>query len=106
MGETAKASDNGAVRSEKAQAIPLPSAPAPTPRPRASVKRGWGQNVRLTPADVKRAMLEYVQKLALSHGRDVPEDIIEFIDQSDLVFLDEHNERVDFTRVVITWDTP
>ena len=58
--------------------------------------RGWGQNVRLGPMDVKRAVLEYVQKLAKKSGKVVPEDVMEF--------MDANNERVVFNRAVVTWD--
>lgn len=67
--------------------------------------RGWGQNTRLTPADIKRAVLEYVQRMGASQGRDVPKDIMAFMESSDLVLLDERSERVDFSRAVVTWDS-
>jgi hypothetical protein len=68
------------------------------------VTRGWGQNVRLTPVDVKRAVLEYVQRLAKNSGKVVPEDVMEFMEDGDLVLLDADNERVVFNRAVVTWD--
>ena len=66
--------------------------------------RGWGQNVRLGPTDVKRAVLEYVQKLAKKSGKVVPEDVMEFMEGGDLVLLDANNDRVVFNRAVVTWD--
>lgn len=87
------------------QTSPAVAQTAPPPSQEAvTVTRGWGQNVRLTPADVKRAVLEYVQKLARQNNKVVPEDVMEFMESGDLVLLDASNERVVFSRAVVTWD--
>lgn len=70
----------------------------------APTKSGWGQNVRLSPQDVKRSTLEGVQKSGQKRGRTVPDDIMEFMASAEVVYLDENNERVEFSRVVVTWD--
>lgn len=69
-----------------------------------NVARGWGQNVRLTPADIKRAVFADLQRIAEETGKVVPQDLIEFIGKGDLVLLDENNERVDINSAVVTWD--
>jgi hypothetical protein len=66
-------------------------------------KRGWGQNVRRTPEDVKRAILKGVKEDAQKLGRHVPDDM-EFVGTAEVVYLDDNNERVHFSRVVVTWD--
>jgi len=48
--------------------------------------------------------LEYVQKLARQNNKVVPEDVMEFMESGDLVLLDASNERVVFSRAVVTWD--
>ena len=67
------------------------------------VKRGWGQNVRLSPEDVKRNVLKGVKEWAAARGRPVPNDM-DFMSKAEVVYLDDNHERVEFTRVVVTWD--
>jgi hypothetical protein len=67
-------------------------------------ERAWGHNARLTARDVKRAVLELVQARAAKEGRQVPGDIMEFMDKSDVVFLDAHNRPIEFSRVIIAWE--
>ena len=66
--------------------------------------KGWGQNVRLSPEDAKRATLEAVQKLGRKRQLSVPQDIMEFMESAELVYLDDNNQRVYFSRVVVTWN--
>lgn len=64
----------------------------------------FGHNTRLSPDNVKRAVLERVQSLALRKGQQVPEDIMDFLDRADVIFLDENSQPVSFSRVVVTWE--
>lgn len=67
-------------------------------------ERAWGHNARLTARDVKRAVLELVQARAAKEGRQVPGDIVEFMDKSDVVFLDAYNRPIEFSRTIIAWE--
>jgi hypothetical protein len=69
------------------------------------VTRGWGQNARLTHVDIKRAILEYVQHRALAEGKNVPQDLLDFMERADVVFLDLHGNAVHFDLGVVTWDS-
>lgn len=64
----------------------------------------FGHNTRLSPAAVKRAILERVQQLALRTGVQAPDDIMDFVEKADVIFLDENSQPVTFARVVITWE--
>lgn len=81
---------------------PISAAPHPANHQALGV---WGCNTRLGPREVKRALLEYTQKLAAQHGRQVPNDIVDFIDRADVVFLDENHLPVSFSRVILTWES-
>jgi len=64
----------------------------------------WGHNTRLSPVEVKRAVLERLQHVAVTKGRDVPGDIVEFMDKADLILLDDNNQPVKFARAIVTWE--
>ena len=68
------------------------------------VVKGFGHNTRLAPRDVKRAVLEHVQAIATRNGKYVPNDIVEFLERADVLFLDENNQPIKFARVVIAWE--
>lgn len=67
-------------------------------------EREWGNNKRLTPKTVDRAILEHVQRLASRDGKKVPDDIVAFMESADVVFLDADNNVVTFDRVVVAWE--
>lgn len=81
----------------------IPVQAQPQPAPQAAVGT-WGQNTRLGPRDVKRAILKDVQDLGKESGRSVPSDLSRFLDSADVLFLDENNQPVRFSRVVVTWE--
>lgn len=64
----------------------------------------FGHNTRLTPRECKRAILEHVQAIARRSGKQVPDDIVEFIERADVLFLDAQNQPIEFSRVVIAWE--
>ena len=71
----------------------------------AEVKPSWGSNATLPLAEVERALLSRVQHMAQANGKqDVPADIVDFLSQSSVIFLDHNNQRVSFSRVVVTWE--
>jgi hypothetical protein len=43
--------------------------------------------------------------MAQANGKqDVPADIVDFLSKSNVIFLDHNNQRVSFSRVVVTWE--
>jgi len=48
-------------------------------------------------------VLAGVKEWAQSRGRVVPDDMT-FIANAEVVYLDDNNERVEFSRVVVTWN--
>lgn len=66
----------------------------------------WGNNRQLRPDEVDRACLQLVQQLATQAGKhDVPEDLVDFVHRAKVVFLDENNQPVSFTRAIVTWNS-
>lgn len=85
---------------------PAPAASYPSPQSGIVAPLGkWGHNTRLNPRDVKRAILEHVQRLASTTGQQVPHDIVDFLERADVVFLDENQQPINFNRVILTWES-
>ena len=63
----------------------------------------WGFNCSLTSEEARRAALELVQKKGAGK-KDVPQDLFDFMNKADVVYLDSSNQPVHFTRVVICWE--
>lgn len=64
----------------------------------------WAHNTRLDFNEVKRSILEHVQALAKSAGQQVPDDIVRFLENSDIVYLDEHGQPIRFLKAIVTWE--
>ena len=78
---------------------------AHTEASKGSVKPSWGSNATLPLVEVERALLGRIQDMAKTTGKqDVPVDIVDFIASSNVIFLDHNNQRVSFSRVVVTWE--
>ena len=72
----------------------------PTP-----VVEAWGHNRSLSVAQVNRAVLERVQSLASeAHKQDVPADIVDFIANANVLFLDRDGRAINFHRVIVAWE--
>lgn len=64
---------------------------------------GFGVNVRLTEADLRRAVFQRVKEMADQKGRECP-DLVDLLQKADVVFLDQRSNRVSFSRIIVTWD--
>jgi len=64
----------------------------------------WGNNKQLSPAQHKRAVLEHLQALAVRQGKQVPQDILEFIEKAQVILLDASGHPVHVASVVIAWE--
>lgn len=64
----------------------------------------WGHNKRLSPVEVKRAVLAHLQGIAQREGKGVPGDLIDFMSKADLIFLDDNNQPVHFVRAIVAWE--
>jgi len=72
----------------------------PTP-----VVEAWGHNRSLSVSQVSRAVLERVQSLAAeAHKQDVPSDIVDFMANANVLFLDREGRAVNFHRVIVAWE--
>ncbi len=60
-----------------------------------------GQNARMSPAEAKRAVLERAATNLTKQGH--PTALADLLD-ADVIYLDEHNQPVEFSRVVIAWE--
>jgi hypothetical protein len=49
-------------------------------------------------------VLEFLQAKAQKEGRQVPDDIVEFMDKADVIFFDEHGREVSISRVIAAWE--
>jgi hypothetical protein len=73
--------------------------------PQTAIKPSWGSNASLPISEVERAILSRVQVMGEAAGKqDVPPDIVDFMQRANVIFLDHNNQRVSFSRVVITWE--
>jgi hypothetical protein len=64
----------------------------------------WGNNKQLTPDQHKRAVLEHLQALAVRQGKQVPQDILEFLEKAQVILLDANGHPVHVASVVIAWE--
>lgn len=95
---------NGSAKDHPVSSQAHSQAPRQTPQQAPTPVGTWGHNARLSRREAKRAVLEFLQAKAQKEGRQVPEDIIEFMDKADVVFLDEHGREVDFSRAIVAWE--
>lgn len=68
------------------------------------MKAPWGHNKRLHPNEVKRAVLAHLQAEGQRYGKDVPADLIDFMNKADLILLDQNNQPVHFVRAIVAWE--
>jgi hypothetical protein len=72
--------------------------------PKAAIKLSWGSNASLPLSEIERAVLSRIQVMGSAAGKqDVPGDIMDFMQRANVIFLDQNNQRVSFSRVVVAW---
>lgn len=77
-----------------------PPAQAPSPQ---ELTWEWAHSKPLTPQQVKRGLLELVQKMG-SDKSVVPKDLFDFMGRAQLILLDENNNPVTYSRAIVAWE--